>query len=91
MLKKVTITNVSSGKSEVTLVDTDTQEKALIGSGVASNETATVEDIVGLDETIHRLSSTKASVDDSANFFSGRDAWIATSALPRACSFRATV
>ena len=71
MLKKVTITNVNSGKSTITLVDCDTQEKALIGSGVANNETATVEDIVGLDETIHRISSTKPSVDDAANFFSG--------------------
>lgn len=71
MLKKVTITNVNSGKATITLVDCDTQEKALIGSGVSNNETATVEDIVGLDETIHRLSTTKPSVEDAGQFFSG--------------------
>lgn len=71
MLKKVTVTNVSTGRATITLVDTDSQEKALIGSGVASNETATVEDILGLDETIHRISLKKPSVEDSAQFFSG--------------------
>lgn len=71
MLKKVTVINVSTGRSTITVVDTDSQEKALIGSGVASNETATVEDIIGLDETVHRISLKKPSVEDSAQFFSG--------------------
>lgn len=71
MLKKVTVTNVNTGRASVTLVDTDTQEKALIGCGVSSSETATVEDITGLDETIHRLSTSKPGVDDCAQFFSG--------------------
>lgn len=71
MLKKVTVTNVSTGRATITVVDTDSQEKALIGSGVASNETATVEDIIGLDETVHRISLKKPSVEDSAQFFSG--------------------
>ena len=71
MLKKVTVTNVSTGRATITLVDTDSQEKALIGSGVANNETAVVEDIVGLDETVHRISLKKPSVEDSAQFFSG--------------------
>lgn len=71
MLKKVTVTNVNTGKASITLVDTDTQEKALIGCGISSSETATVEDITGLDETIHRLSTGKPGVDDCAQFFSG--------------------
>lgn len=33
MLKKVKITNVHSGKSSEALVDTDSDEKALIGAG----------------------------------------------------------
>jgi type II secretory pathway component PulF len=71
MLKKVTVTNVNTGKSSVTIVDTDTNEKAIIGSGIASNETANIEDIVGLDESVHRLSTGGPSIDDRANFFSG--------------------
>ncbi len=71
MLKKVTVTNLNTGKATATLVDTDTQEKALIGSGISSTETATVEDIVGLDETIHRLTSPSAGVEDTAQFFGG--------------------
>lgn len=71
MLKKVTVTNVSTGRATITVVDTDSQEKALIGSGVASNETASVEDIIGLDETVHRISLKKPSVEDTAQFFSG--------------------
>ena len=71
MLKKVTVTNVSTGRATITVVDTDTQEKALIGSGVSGNETATIEDIVGLDETVHRISLKKPSVEDTAQFFGG--------------------
>ncbi|MBL9115980.1 MAG: type II secretion system F family protein [Verrucomicrobiaceae bacterium] len=71
MLKKVTVTNANTGKSSVTIVDTDTHEKAIIGCGIAANETAAVEDITGLDETVHRLSGGGPSVDDRANFFSG--------------------
>ena len=43
MLKKVKITNVHSGKSSEALVETDTDEKALIGAGVAQNETTTIQ------------------------------------------------
>ena len=71
MLKKVKITNVHSGKSSEALVDTDTDEKALIGAGVAQNETTTVQTITGVDEKLHRLTSPKADTDDSAAFFSG--------------------
>ena len=71
MLKKVTVTNVNTGKSCITIVDTDTNEKAMIGCGIASNETANIEDIVGLDESVHRLSTGSPSIDDRANFYAG--------------------
>ena len=71
MLKKVSITNVHTGVKHEAIVDTDTHEKALIGSGVASNETATIEDIVGVDETVHRLTLPKENLDDRVLFFNG--------------------
>lgn len=71
MLKKVKVTNLNTGKSSVTLVATDTHEKALLGSGITSNETAAIEDLVGIDETIHRLTTSKGGVEDRAQFFSG--------------------
>lgn len=71
MLKKVKITNVHTGKSAEALVDTDTDDKALLGAGVATNETTSIQTITGIDETLHRLTSPKPNTDDSAAFFSG--------------------
>ncbi|MFZ4763522.1 MAG: type II secretion system F family protein [Roseimicrobium sp.] len=71
MLKKVLITNVHTGGKHETIVDTNTHEKALIGSGVGSNETAAIEDITGLDESVHRLTLPKDSLDDRVLFFNG--------------------
>jgi type II secretory pathway component PulF len=71
MLKKVFITNVHTGAKHESIVDTDSHEKALIGSGMAGNEQATVEDITGVDETIHRISMPKDSLDDRVMFFNG--------------------
>ncbi len=71
MLKKVKITNVHTGKSAEALVETDSDDKALLGAGVATNETTTVQTITGIDETLHRLTSPKPDTDDSAAFFSG--------------------
>ena len=71
MLKKVKVTNVHTGHTTVTMVDTDTHEKALIGSGMGSNETASIEDITGVDEKIQRMTSSKGGVDDRAQLFSG--------------------
>lgn len=71
MLKKVLITNIHTGKKHESMVDTDTNEKALIGSGVGSNETAAVEDITGVDEAVQRLTMAKDSVEDRVRFFSG--------------------
>ncbi len=71
MLKKVTVTNIYTGQTHETIVDTDTHDKALIGSGVGSNETAKIEDIVGIDEKIHRMTSASDSVEDRVKFFNG--------------------
>src|SRR4051812_10682552 len=71
MLKKVSITNVHTGAKHEAVVDTDTHEKALIGSGVSSNETAVIEDIVGVDEAVHRLTLPKENLDDRVLFFNG--------------------
>jgi type IV pilus assembly protein PilC len=71
MLKKVTITNVNTGHKSISMVDTDTHEKAILGSGISPNETAHIEDITGADETIHRLTSPKGGTDDCAAFFAG--------------------
>ncbi|MEN3944130.1 type II secretion system F family protein [Prosthecobacter sp. SYSU 5D2] len=71
MLKKVTITNVNTGHKSISMVDTDTHEKALIGSGISANETASIEDITGPDEKLQRMTSPKGGTDDCAAFFSG--------------------
>ena len=71
MLKKVLTTNNHTGKTIETIVDTDSHEKALIGAGVAANETTNIEDIVGLDETIHRITLPKECLDDRVKFFGG--------------------
>lgn len=71
MLKKVLITNIHSGKKHQTMVDTDTNDKALIGSGVGSNETAVVEDVTGVDETVQRLTMPSDSATDKVAFFGG--------------------
>jgi type II secretory pathway component PulF len=71
MLKKVLITNVHTGTKHEAFVDTDTHEKAIIGSGLGSNETANIEDITGVDETVHRLTLPRENLDDRVLFFSG--------------------
>jgi type II secretory pathway component PulF len=71
MLKKVKITNVHTGKGSEALVDTDSDDKAIVGAGVGSNESTVISTITGVDEKLHRLTSPKASIDDRAAFFSG--------------------
>src|SRR6476661_6253370 len=71
MLKKVVITNINTGHKSFSLVDTDTHEKALMGSGIAPNETASIEDITGPDEHIQRMTSPKGGVEDCGAFFAG--------------------
>jgi type IV pilus assembly protein PilC len=71
MLKNVKVVNVSTGSVSNQLVDTDSEEKAIIGCGLSSNETATVEEITGIDETVRRLTTSKPGVEDAAQFFGG--------------------
>jgi type II secretory pathway component PulF len=71
MLKKVDLINSFTGKTISAVVDTDDNEKAIVGAGKASNEVAKVTDIVGFDETVHRLSMAKQSLEDRASLFAG--------------------
>ncbi|WP_050023860.1 type II secretion system F family protein [Verrucomicrobium sp. BvORR034] len=71
MLKKVLITNIHTGGTHESFVETDTHEKALIGSGMSGAETATIEDIVGLDETVHKMTLPRENLDDRVVFFNG--------------------
>jgi len=71
MLKKVTITNINTGHKAITLVVTDSHEKAIVGCGMSPNETAVIEDVTGADEKLQLLTSPKPGTDDCGNFFSG--------------------
>ena len=71
MLKKVLLTNVHSGRKQTAVVDTDSDSKALIGSGKTTVETAQVKDVTGIDETLQRLTSPKAPKNDRVALFSG--------------------
>ena len=44
MLKKVSLTNIHTGRSCVALVDTNTDDKALIGSGKTAVENAKISE-----------------------------------------------
>lgn len=71
MLKKVTLTNVHTKRPIDVMVDTETDERAILGSGQTPNETVQVRDITGVDEQIQRLTLPKASMGDRVGFFSG--------------------
>jgi type IV pilus assembly protein PilC len=71
MIKRVTITNINTGHKAVTVVATDTHEKALVGCGMSSNETAVIEDVTGPDEKLTLLTSPKPGTEDCGAFFSG--------------------
>jgi type II secretory pathway component PulF len=71
MIKKVKLSNVNTGRSAEILVETDTDEKALIGSGKAGNEIAKITTIEGIDEVIQRATSKKPNMDDKVQLFSG--------------------
>lgn len=71
MLKKVSLTNVHTGRKSATVVDTDTDSKALVGSGKTQVETAEITDVKGLDESIQRLTSGKGGLDDRVALFNG--------------------
>lgn len=71
MLKKVALTNVNTSRKVEVIVDTDTDDKALVGAGKAPNESAKIVSITGIDETIHRLTVKKPSLDDRVALFAG--------------------
>ncbi len=71
MLKKVSLSNVNTGRTNIVLVDTDTDEKALTGSGKAPNELAKVISIEGGGEVFARATAKKGSIDDRAILFAG--------------------
>lgn len=71
MIKRVALTNIHTGRKTISLVDTGTDEKALIGSGKTPVETAEVSDVKGMDETIQRLTSKKNSMEDRVALFNG--------------------
>lgn len=71
MLKKVVLNNIHTGRDTTTLVDTTTDEKALIGAGKTDVETAKVSDITGLDERLQRLTTAKGGQNDRVALFTG--------------------
>ncbi len=71
MIKKVALTNIHTGRKSVTLVDTGTDEKALVGAGKTQVETAEVSDVKGIDESIQRLTGKKNSMEDRVALFNG--------------------
>ncbi len=71
MLKKVVLTNIYTKRSFDLIIDTFTDERALIGAGLSNNETAEVQDLGGFDERLRRLSMPKASLGDRVAFFNG--------------------
>lgn len=71
MIKKVSLTNIHTGRKSVTLVDTGTDEKAIVGSGKTAVETAEISDVKGIDESIQRLTGKKNSLEDRVALFNG--------------------
>ena len=71
MLKKVALTNIHTGRGSIALVDTNTDDKALIGAGKTDVETAQVSDITGLDETVQRMTAPKKPQNDRVALFNG--------------------
>ncbi|MCB1062703.1 MAG: type II secretion system F family protein [Verrucomicrobiae bacterium] len=71
MLKKVVLSNVHTGRDTTTMVDTTTDEKALIGAGKTDVETAKISDVTGIDEQIQRLTTSKGGQNDRVALFNG--------------------
>lgn len=71
MLKKVQLTNTHTGRKSTAVVDTSTDDKALVGSGKSPIETAEVSDIKGLDEKIQRLTTRNRGLEDRVALFNG--------------------
>jgi type II secretory pathway component PulF len=71
MLKKVRLTNVQNRQRSEIVVDTFSDERALLGSGLMSNEIAEVVNIGGFDETLQRMTLPGPSMGDRVGFFNG--------------------
>ncbi len=71
MLKKVTLSNVNTGRTSNILVDTDTDEKAICGSGKAPNELAKITSLEGIEEAVQRATCKGGNIEDRANLFMG--------------------
>jgi len=71
MLKKVVLTNIYTSKTTEIVVDTTEDDKAVLGSGKAPNETAVVTDITGADELVQRLTGKKPNLEETVSLFSG--------------------
>ncbi len=71
MLKKVRLTNVQNRQRSEIVVDTFSDERALLGSGQMSNEVVEVTSVSGLDESIQRLTLPGPSLGDRVGFFNG--------------------
>jgi len=71
MLKKVVLSNNSTRRSMTMIVDTDDDEKAIIGAGKVPNENARVSNILGADEAIQRATSKRPDVEERLAFFGG--------------------
>jgi type II secretory pathway component PulF len=71
MLKKVTLTDTESGRSTDVLIDTASDELALLACGKAPTEVAKVHSITGADEFVYRQTWKKPSMDDRVAFFAG--------------------
>ncbi|GAT33417.1 type IV pilus assembly protein PilC [Terrimicrobium sacchariphilum] len=71
MLKKVVLTNINTARSFPVIVDTDDDQKAILGAGKAPNETAVVTDIVGVDEAVHRGTTKAPGKEEMVTLFGG--------------------
>ncbi len=71
MLKKVTLTDTESGRSVDVLIDTASDELALLACGKAPTEVAKIHSITGADEFVYRRTWKQPSMDDRVAFFSG--------------------
>jgi type II secretory pathway component PulF len=71
MIRKVILTNTNTGKSTEVFVDAASDEKAVLGSGKAPNESAKVVALAGLDEWLQRKTGKKPTLEERTTLFAG--------------------
>lgn len=71
MLKKVFLTNTVTGRTTSVLVDSEDDEKAILGAGKAPNETVRIVSVTGIDEFLERTTGKKPTLDERVALFSG--------------------